>query len=194
MSKTFYHDHKHHVSLWLLLLFITAISGYYAFSDNLSDSIKDASSQIETLPTSTPDLKTTTSFNNPVKIKLTKTTANEPKPTYVNSKPETSTTTPANTILAVLYVNDQKLETEIKPNATVFELMSQLQAENKLIFNGKQFGGGLGFFVESINGVKNNDQKNYYWTYYVNGVEARVGISTYKIKSDDIISWKYETR
>ncbi len=48
----------------------------------------------------------------------------------------------------------------------------------------------MGEFITSINGVKNSNTQS--WIYYVNGVEAQVGVSNYKINTGDIVSWKYE--
>ena len=48
----------------------------------------------------------------------------------------------------------------------------------------------MGKFIETINGVKGNGDQN--WIYYVNGQKAQVGVSNYKIKPGDVVSWKYE--
>jgi hypothetical protein len=48
----------------------------------------------------------------------------------------------------------------------------------------------MGKFIESINGVVGNENDS--WIYYVNGVEAKVGVSNYKINPGDVVSWKYE--
>lgn len=201
MTKIFYQKHRHHLGLWLILVLITAISGYYAFSNNPKNDTKNISPPIQTNPTSTVDIQIINPFDNSLKIKSETSQTNQSNPirsnepatsSIINSQPSASSD--PKSILAVLYINDQKLETKIKSAATVFDLMNQLQIDGKLTFSGKEFGAGLGFFVESINNLKNNDQKNYYWTYYINDIEAPVGISTYKLKSNDIISWKYETR
>ena len=44
--------------------------------------------------------------------------------------------------------------------------------------------------IEEINKVKNGGEKN--WIYYVNGKKAEIGVSNYKIKEGDVVSWKYE--
>src|SRR3989338_9106921 len=49
---------------------------------------------------------------------------------------------------------------------------------------------GMGKLIEEINGSKNDGNK--YWIYYVNGKKAQVGVSNYKIKAGDVVSWKYE--
>ena len=50
----------------------------------------------------------------------------------------------------------------------------------------------LGAFVESIQGVSTNKDTEMYWIYRVNGAVAIAGISSYVIKSGDVISWTYE--
>ena len=49
----------------------------------------------------------------------------------------------------------------------------------------------MGKFIESINDLKNGEKN---WIYYVNGEKANIGVSNYKIKSGDVVSWKYESQ
>ena len=67
--------------------------------------------------------------------------------------------------------------------------MEKLQAEGKINFTEENYV-SMGEFIEGINGIKNSENQS--WIYYVNGVEAQVGVSNYKIKNGDIVSWKYE--
>ncbi|MDP2709018.1 MAG: DUF4430 domain-containing protein [bacterium] len=95
-------------------------------------------------------------------------------------------------IKAVTMIDGVKFAAEIKTGATAHDLMNELKAENKINFSGKNYP-GLGFFVEEINGLKNNSSgKN--WVYYVNGRPAPVGVSNYILKDGDIIEWKYEEK
>ncbi|MEK7104171.1 MAG: DUF4430 domain-containing protein, partial [Patescibacteria group bacterium] len=73
----------------------------------------------------------------------------------------------------------------------VYELMNLLKARGDINFQGKT-SLGLGFFVEEINGLKNNPNENVYWIYYINNKAAQVGVSNYILKPNDIINWKYE--
>ena len=50
--------------------------------------------------------------------------------------------------------------------------------------------GPYGEYIISINSKKQGD--NYYWNYYINGEYASVGISSHKIKDNDIYSFKLE--
>lgn len=95
-------------------------------------------------------------------------------------------------IKAAMIISGVKYETAVKPGSSVYDLMNLLKAENKINFSGKDYA-SLGFFVEEINGLKNNPAgKN--WLYYVNGRPAPVGVSYYLIKANDIIEWKYENK
>jgi len=89
----------------------------------------------------------------------------------------------------ILEIEEKKYETEIEKEISVYEFMKQLQQEGKITFKDKIYA-GMGKLIEEINGVKNSG--NNYWIYYVNGKEAQVGVSNYKIKAGDVVSWKHE--
>ncbi len=90
---------------------------------------------------------------------------------------------------ATLEINEEKYKNQINENSTVADFMDKLKTEGKITFEEKKYS-GMGKFIESINGIKNNGEKN--WIYYVNNKKANIGISNYKINNGDIISWKYE--
>lgn len=91
-----------------------------------------------------------------------------------------------------LLIDRIKYEVAVRAGSSAYELMNLLRAEEKIGFSGKNYS-ELGFFVENINGIKNNPTgKN--WVYYVNGQPAPVGISNYKLKDGDIIEWKFEEK
>jgi hypothetical protein len=113
----------------------------------------------------------------------------EPKKTEA---PETVNNQAEEKIKAVMLINGVKYEAEVKAGSSVYDLMNVLKAENKINFSGKNYS-GLGFFVEEIDGLKNNPA-GANWLYYVNGQPAQVGISNYLIKANDIIEWKYEKK
>lgn len=96
-------------------------------------------------------------------------------------------------IVSKLIVNDALYEVSLPENSSVYEMMKMIRSENPdFSFNGKEYS-GLGFFVEEINGVRNNkDSRENYWIYYINGKKAEAGISNYIVKSGDEILWKYE--
>jgi len=92
-------------------------------------------------------------------------------------------------IKTTLQINDVSYEDNIAEKTSVYDFMSQLRAEGKINFTEKNYI-GIGEFIESINGIKNSD--SLVWIYYINGVQAQIGISNYKITPGDIVSWKYE--
>jgi len=106
---------------------------------------------------------------------------------YKNSahKTDDKTTKIAETTLEI---NGIKYETKITGVISVYQFMEKLQKEGKINFKDITYS-GMGKFVEEINGTKNGDK---YWIYYVNGKKANIGVSNYKIKTGDVVSWKYE--
>ena len=64
--------------------------------------------------------------------------------------------------------------------------MALLQMTHKV--ETKDYGAGLGEFVESIDGAKPDSK--HYWEFYVNGKSSNVGASSYVLKAGDKIEWK----
>ena len=96
-------------------------------------------------------------------------------------------------IKILLIVLDKKYNVDVKNGFSVLDVMLQAQKESKIdnSFNFKyREYTGLGVFITEINSQIGG--RGSYWIYSVNGVEANVGVSNYKIKNGDIISWKYE--
>lgn len=89
----------------------------------------------------------------------------------------------------ILEINGTRYEDEIKGEISVYDFMNKLRNEGKINFTEKTYA-GMGKLIEEINGLKNNGDK--YWIYYVNDIEMQVGVSNYKIKKGDIVSFKYE--
>jgi len=96
---------------------------------------------------------------------------------YGNHKKEPATTT-----------DSLSYEYQEKASTSVYDFMTKLQTEGKIIFKEKNYP-GMGKFIEEINGQK-NDVKN--WIYYVNDKKANIGISNYQLNPGDVVSWKYE--
>ena len=71
----------------------------------------------------------------------------------------------------------------------MLQIQTESKIENSFSFKYKEHT-GLGVFITEINNQIGG--RGGYWIYSVNGVEANVGVSNYKIKNGDIISWKYE--
>lgn len=64
------------------------------------------------------------------------------------------------------------------------------QRENSVTFKSTDYGGDLGNFVTSINGV-DSDSANF-WKLFTNGTEAQTGISAIKPQDKDILEFRYE--
>jgi len=90
-----------------------------------------------------------------------------------------------------LEIGDKIYQAEIKPDGTAYDLMKNLQATQGLKFSAKEYA-GMGALIEEINGVKNDIKANKFWIFYINGKSSPVGVSSYVLKNDDVINWKYE--
>ena len=92
-------------------------------------------------------------------------------------------------ISTTLQINGVSYADNISEKISVYDFMSQLRREGKINFTEKNYI-GIGEFIESINGVANSN--SLVWIYYINGVQAQIGVSNYKITPGDVVSWKYE--
>lgn len=97
-----------------------------------------------------------------------------------------------NTIPSSFIVEDISYSTQIPRESNVYDLMSKLRTDHGLVFTEKDFGGSLGIFITSINGIENGGSENKYWIFYVNDEKSKLGISNYILKPHDVIEWKYE--
>ena len=70
---------------------------------------------------------------------------------------------------------------------TLYQEMSDEKNAGHISFSGKEYQ-GLGFFVTDIGSLHEGNGK--YLFYYVNGVEASAGVSTFVPKVGDLIEWK----
>ncbi len=95
------------------------------------------------------------------------------------------------TIPVVLSLQEKRYEFQVSQGSTVYEAMVLLRETSGLKFGGRDFG-GLGFFVEEINGVSQDPSRQMYWIYSINGKKSQVGVSSYTIQPGDVISWTYE--
>lgn len=96
-----------------------------------------------------------------------------------------------NPIITTVQILDKKYILQIEENSTVYDTMQQLVDEKQITATLKEFK-GMGYFLEAINGINNDNQNNKYWIYYINGQSAKMGISSYILKNNDLITWKYE--
>jgi len=95
-------------------------------------------------------------------------------------------------ITVKMLIDGAEYQAAVKPDSSVYDLMSSLKEQGLIDFQDHDYA-GLGFFIEEINGVK-NDPAGANWFYYVDGKLAPVGASSYKLKNNDLVEWKYEAR
>lgn len=88
-------------------------------------------------------------------------------------------------------VKNYSYAVKIDSEVTVANLLQEAQKEG-LKLKTKDYGPALGLFVEAINEMENDNKKQLYWQFYVNGKRSAVGASTAKVSPGDTVSWKLE--
>ena len=89
-----------------------------------------------------------------------------------------------------LVVEEERHEVEVRAGSSVYDVLEAAK-EQWLSFKGREFS-GMGFFVEEINGKAESNRQRMYWIYSVNNKKAEVGVSSYIIQPNDVITWTYE--
>ncbi|MBP6859119.1 MAG: DUF4430 domain-containing protein [Candidatus Magasanikbacteria bacterium] len=185
----------------LLLLIFTAVSAAaYLFSSShqnaspppkpiiLSPQTKTEKLIPAVLENKNSEANTNTKTSPPTATQKNTTTTPTP-PTTTNQSPKEI----SETIPITIVISDTSYPIHALPNSTAYQVMDTLRQENKISFSTKNFS-GLGYFVQEINGIKNSPSTGFYWTFYINNQEAKVGISNYTIKANDILTWKFENK
>lgn len=149
------------------------------------DAKKDLS---PTLPLIRGGEDTNTENTNLPQPSLVKVEVNMGKESQIEVKPLSEN---VKNIQVILNVLDKTHTVNIKDGATVYDTMNNVQSlkENNFSFHSKEYP-SLGSFITEINGIKGTPGK--YWIYYVNNIEASVGVSKYILKDGDSILWKQE--
>jgi hypothetical protein len=93
-------------------------------------------------------------------------------------------------LINTLEVGDENYSSAYKQNRSVYELMVDLQMSDGLEFEATDYGPSLGYFVQSISGRRGDDE---YWSFYVNGDLAKVGVSSYVLDPGDKVEWRLES-
>lgn len=205
----YYTKHKHFILLWLILLTIVGVSGYLTYfrkteiqtNQTIQNNIKqEPEIEKEKIIANTKKVisiqekKSAVNKVDDIPARgydtITEPTTTTPKIAETEYDPPPITTA-TNTTPFKLAINDQTIEAQTEQGATVFKAMQNLMAENKISFHATNYS-GIGYFVDEIGGIKNDQQNGLYWIYYINGQSASVGISLYSLKPNDIITWKYE--
>lgn len=78
----------------------------------------------------------------------------------------------------------------LKEGDTVYSILDGISKDNGKITIEIIDYGGIGAFVNSINGRKSGDN-NKYWQYWVNNKYADVAADKYVLKNGDVIMWKF---
>ena len=86
----------------------------------------------------------------------------------------------------------KELRVGVPKGSSVYDLMEIARETKSFYFTGKDFGPGLGFFVQSIGGIFQDPSVSKYWIYYLNGKKANRGVSNLFLKAGDAIEWRYE--
>lgn len=185
---------KHLIRLFFIFTFLFLSSGAYLLLPD-KPSTETSKPTIQNLSWANVATGTAISDNTDSPNKTLK---QDPQETEIKKneelKTEIVTSTPADTknpIATTIKINEQPYELSLPEKSTVYDAMQKLTAEKKITVTMKEFS-GLGYFVEEINGTKNDNQAGKYWIYYINGQSAKVGISSYILKNNDLITWKFE--
>lgn len=192
--KKFIKQHKYQLIILIVLLIIAGISGYkYWKMENYQPASSadgfSITNEMQNLDIQKTDNNKQTSNNS---YQIT-------KQEMVSSELNTTTSPQNSKIIDINYKLEPKSyqlkanDYNLTPTSTVYNLMQLASADPRqpFLFETKDYG-SMGLFIESINGLKNNNQTGEYWIYYVNGESARIGISNQIVKSGDVIQWRYE--
>jgi len=94
-----------------------------------------------------------------------------------------------NTENITLILGEEIINLSFAPETFFYDALMEASNAGNLTFEGKNYP-GLGFFITDIGPLHSGNGK--YLLYYINGKEATVGVSAYKLKNGDIIEWKLE--
>ncbi len=100
----------------------------------------------------------------------------------------------AKPVQLMLDFGDGKIETgtlDLSKDTTVYDFLESFTKENDIELKVKDYGGEMGVFVEAIGGIENNMSINKFWQYWVNNNYAQVGPGQQKLKSGDMVEWKF---
>lgn len=112
-----------------------------------------------------------------------------------NKSQKTTNTQETNNISVTLKItNDTKISSynlKVKKDSTVLAVMDEAKNQGKIEYSSST--SSYGTLIESINNIKNDATTNKYWSYYINNQMASQGVSAQKVKSNDLIEWKYQS-
>lgn len=90
-----------------------------------------------------------------------------------------------------LEVPGKAVEVRMRQKGSVYDMLVAAQRRGLITFSGRQFS-GVGFFVEEIDGLRQDGRKAMYWIYAINGKKANVGVSSSLLEEGDNVTFTYE--
>lgn len=113
-------------------------------------------------------------------------------PQFINPAPASPAEKSAEEKISIEFkAGDEIYQISISKGSSVYDVMTDLSVSSikPFVFEAENYP-SLGYFVKSINGIKNSG--GYYWTLYVNSKYSNIGASQYKLKEGDRVEWKYQ--
>lgn len=107
----------------------------------------------------------------------------------IQEEQEKETSAPRTTVQLV--VEGAVRDVQVSSGSSVYDVMLQAQKAQFIEFSGREFS-GIGYFVEEINGKREDLRGRRFWILYINGQKAKAGVSSSFVNNQDIIEWKYE--
>jgi hypothetical protein len=213
--SNFFKKHKYSTTLFALIVITAAVSGYFGYiqsffvaQDFSSEARSEAPSndriktkvlsytdeKIANKPKNLENVYTSVDIstkNSEVVTPNLKTNNQEIRKLSTQQSKKTDTQVQIS-VDNTLIVYDSIYKTAYSEDSSVYDMMKKARHETNFDFTGRDYGGNLGYFVDSISGQEHSAKDEKYWIYYINGQKAKVGISNYIIQPNDIIEWKYE--
>ncbi len=90
---------------------------------------------------------------------------------------------------AKLIIDDKSYDLEFREGEALYDALSRLSKTGAITVGGHEFS-GLGYFIDALNGKR--AAGGYSWVYAINGVKSSLGVSSYKVRENDLILWTYE--
>src|SRR3989344_5000419 len=101
---------------------------------------------------------------------------------------------PASLALSIDFGNGEIREfadISYRERGTVFDILKEVTEKNEIGLEYKDYGSGLGMFVESIGGVKGSGANSAWWQFWVNDEYSEKGASSVAAAPGDAIKWKF---
>jgi len=192
--SNFFKTHKRSLIVLGLLILATGFSALAAYYPNITQPTNNtpaSDTAVVVAPTKTTDAPTITlrmEGDSSLRVGMT----NEATTNTEKIAPNITATTSEQFLSAQMTVGDKIYQLRFTAGEKLIDTMEKLQAMSDQSFSmaTKEYI-GMGKFVEEINGIKNNPAQSEYWGYYINGISAQIGASSYILKEGDNIEWKY---